>query len=122
MKRRKKPERVSQSLAFFLGEETGGAFSRLTITGVEAFTGEALGDVLRIGRVGSVGVEGGRQGGAEREPEAAEGAEDDKGEGVAEEEFEDAAQTHQEPADEVIGAYRRDASLARAPPAHQLAR
>lgn len=47
-------------------------------------------------------VEGGHQHGAVAEPEAAEGTEDDEGEGIAEEELEDTGDEHEQAADEDV--------------------
>jgi hypothetical protein len=58
----------------------------------EGWVGEAGGGVG--GSVGAVGVVGGGQCGAEGEPVGAVGAEDDEGEGVAQDEFEEAAGEH----------------------------
>lgn len=52
--------------------------------------------------VGAAGVVEGLQGAAVGEPETAVGAEDDEGEGVAEEEFQDGADYHEEAAAEEI--------------------
>ena len=62
-----------------------------------AARGEGLG-----GRVGNRGVVVGRQRRAEGEPEGAEGAEDDEGEGVAEDELEEGAKDHEQAAEEVV--------------------
>lgn len=77
--------------------------------------------IIRIRGILAVSVESRGEGRAEGEPESSEGAEDDEGEGIAEKELEDAAETHEEAANEVVGAYRGDAVPARSPPAHQLA-
>lgn len=87
---------------------------------MEALAVQTRSDLVGVGGVSAIGVEAWGQGGAESEPEAAKGAEDDKRKGVAEEELEDAAKAHEEATDEVVSTYGSDAGLAGPTPAHQL--
>ena len=57
-----------------------------------------------VGDVGAVRVEPGHECGGEGEPEGAEGAEDDEGEGVADEEFADGAEDHEDAAEAEVDA------------------
>ena len=62
-----------------------------TETGVKLWRREPRSYIIRIGSIRAISVKARRERRSQREPKATKAAEDDKGKGVAEEEFEDAA-------------------------------
>ena len=116
MKRRKKPIHISQSAACGIWGKKG-----LTETGVKLRRSEARSYVFRITSIRAIGIKTRRERRSQREPEPAKAAKHDERERIAEEEFENPSQTHQEAADEVICADSGDAVTAGAPPAHEFA-
>lgn len=69
-----------------------------------------LSRACRIGDIGAIGVVEGLEGSAEGEPEGTKGAEDDEGEGVADDPFTDAAENHEEATEEEVYAWEKGVS------------
>ena len=116
MKRRKNPERVLVSRLKGQCE----SFGILTKARMKLTASQTRGYIIRIGSILAVSIESRRKRCAQSEPESSKRAKYDEGEGVAEKEFQDATQAHQEPSDKVVSAHCSNAVSTRPPPPHEL--